>query len=211
MQPGLGFADGQDHHGFHIFRPTLGGGIEIAHGIQLVAEKFTAERLVGGRGVDVQNAAADSKLTGAFYHGTATVTGMSQAGEDFLNGIFLAHFQGKNSMLQHIHRHGPLAQRLPGKDLQRCPTLCQLMQLTQTLLLPGTGDHSAVIERQFTAGQYRYFLTQKGFQLRLQTLGGHVVLADGHQGSVAVTAQTGQNMAAVDLTDAADGSSLSVL
>ena len=78
MKFGLGLAYRKDGDGIHVFGSSLGVGVKVAHGIQLVTEEFGADGHVGGRGVDIQNAASDRELTGAFYHAAAAIAGCGQ-------------------------------------------------------------------------------------------------------------------------------------
>ena len=206
MQTRLCLCHRQDRDGLDIFIAPLGLGVKIAHGVQLVAEKFRPDGLVGGRGEHVQNAAPKGKLSRAFHHAAAAVARGSQPGGQIVHGVFLPHFQGKGGTCHNLRGHGAKAQRLPGHDLQLGPALRQVVELPQALLLPGTGYHSGVIQRQFPPGQNGGRVPQKGFQLLLKPPGGHVILTQHHHRPVRLPNQSGKDMAAVDLTDAGHGS-----
>ena len=75
MEAGLGFSHRQNGDRFNVFAAPLGLRIEETHGVQFIAEEFCTDGLVGGRGVDVNDAASDCKLAGAFHHAAAAVTG----------------------------------------------------------------------------------------------------------------------------------------
>ena len=206
MQPRLGLAHGQNHQFFDILRTALGIRIEITHGIQFVAKEFRTDGPVGSGGINVKNSAADSKLTGAFHHSTAAVAGCGQPGEQFVNGIFGSCLQAECGLQQGGGGHGPLAQGFPGKNLNGCLAGCQIEQLAQALLLPGTGDNSSVVKGQLTAGQNLRCSTEKALQLLLHTLAGHVILTDDHHRTIHFLMQRGNHMAAVDLSNAGDSS-----
>ena len=82
------------------------------------------------------------------------------------------------------------------------------MQLAQSLLFPGTGNYSGIVEGQLTAGKDGGGFTQEAAKLLLQALGCHIILAKDHHGAVALPVQTGHHVAAVDLADAGHGSGL---
>ena len=111
-------------------------------------------------------------------------------------------------MLQHGSGHGALRKGFPGEDLDGGLAGGQRIQLPQPLLLPAPGDHRCIIEGQIPAGQYGGGQTQKVLQLLLQTPCGNVILTQDDHGCLAVPVQTGDQVAAVDLTDAGDGGTL---
>ena len=79
------------------------------------------------------------------------------------------------------------------------------MKLLQPLLLPGTADHGGVIKGQLPAGQHRGRFPEKCGKLLGRPPGGHVILADQHQGPVKFPVQARHQMAPVDLAQAGDG------
>ena len=127
MQAGLGFTHGQDHNGIDIVGTALGFGVKVTHGIQFVTKEFRTDGLIRGRGEDIDDAATNRKLTGAFHHAAATVTAGGQTADQFLNGIFLSHSQGENRIQQHIFRHCSLTESFPAENLQFCAALCQII------------------------------------------------------------------------------------
>ena len=205
VEPGLGLAHGQDHHGFHIVTAPLGVRVEVAHGVQLVTEKFGAEGPVGGGGVDVHDAAADGELAGALDHAAAGVARVGQLVQELLQGVLLANLQGEGGLLQDCRGDGPLGEGFPGQNLQTGLTVRQGEELVQTLLLPGAADHGGVVEGQLPAGEHRGGFAQKGGELLLGALGGHVVLADDHNGAVEFPPEPRDQVTAVDLAHAGDG------
>ena len=122
-----------------------------------------------------------------------------------LQGVFPANLQGEGGAVQHGGGHGSLGQGLPGQNLQLCLTAGQQIELVQTLLLPGTGNHGGVVQRQLPAGEHRGGFGQECRELLLEPLGGHVILTDDHDGAVKFPAQTRDQVAAVDLTQPGDG------
>ena len=208
MEPGLGFAHGEDDHGIGILRAALGVGIEVAHRVQLVAEEFGTEGPVSGGGVDVHDAAPDSELAGTLDHAAAGVACMGQLFEQFLQGILLTDFQREGGPGQHGGGDGPLGEGLPGEDLELRPAVHQREKLIQPLLLPGPADHGGVVQGQLPAGQHRGRLAQECGQLLLEPLGGHVVLADDHDGPLKLPAQSGDQVAPVDLAEAGNSGGL---
>ena len=155
VKAGLRLTDRQYHKVVDVVSTPLGIRIKITHGIQLVTKEFGTDRPVGSGGVDIQNATANSKLTGSLDHGASRVTGRGQTGKQFVNRIFLTHFQTECSTKQGGGGHGPLAERFPCENLEWCSAGCQIEQLAQALLLPCTGDHSSIIQGQLSAGQNR--------------------------------------------------------
>ena len=153
MEPGLGLTYRKHHQYIQIFRTTLIFRVKIAHGIQLVTKKFCSHRPISGRGVNIQNAATDSELAGAFHHGSAAVACMDQPGDQFFQRIFRAGLQREGGLLQHSGRHGAHTQGFPGQNLQHGLSLGKIIQLPQAFLLPGTADYGTVVKGQFTAGQ----------------------------------------------------------
>ena len=208
MKPGLGLANGQDHHIVRILRTALSVRVEIAHSVQLIAEKFSADGAVGGRGVDIQNTAADGKLAGTFHHAAPAVAGTRQPADQCVQIIFFSGFQAESSPLQHPGRHGTLAQCFPGEDLKSGSTVGEVKELPKPLLLPSTGNNCGIIQGQFPAGKNGRGFSQKSLQFLLQPLGGHVILADEYNGTLQVLPQTCNQVAAVDLADAGDSSGL---
>ena len=204
MEPGLGLANGQDHDIFCVFRAALGIRVKKTHGVQLVAKEFDSDRLVGCRGVYIQNTAPDGKLTGTLHHAAAAVTGGRELFDQIIQFVFTARLQAEGCASQHLGRHGPLAQGFPGEDLQLGLTTGQVEELPQSFLLPCPGYHGSIIECQFPAGQNGRDFSEECFQLLLQSLGSHVVLADEDDGTAQILAQPCDQMAAVDLADAGD-------
>ncbi len=62
-------------------RRALGGGIELADGLDLVAEKLDAHRAFGFRRVDIENAAAQGVFSGHFDHVGRVVADGVEVGE----------------------------------------------------------------------------------------------------------------------------------
>ena len=210
MEGGLGLADGEDQSLLNVVGTALGGGVEVAHGVQFVAEEFGTDGMVGGGGEDVQNAAADGELTGALHHAASAVTGGGEPGNQLLQGILGAHLQTEGGAHQHPAGHGPLAQGFPGQDLEPGLAAGQFPELTQALLLPGAGDTGGVIEGQFPVGQDGERLAQEVLQLLLQALGGDVVLDDDYHWYSRLAAQARNEVGTVDLADAGDCGALFV-
>ena len=209
MQFRLGLTYGQDHDPVCIFRSSLAIGVKVAHGIQLFAEKFSPERPVCCRGKHIQDSTPDGKLTGALHHGAAAVAAagepLSQSGDI----VFMAYFQRKGGVFQYLRRHGTLAHGFPGHNLEPgCPG-AQIIKQPQPLLLPCPGHHGGIIQRQLPGGKYRNSFSKKGAEFFLQPLGGHVVLADYHNGRRGILPQTGNQMGTVDLPDACDSGAFS--
>ena len=202
VQPGLGLTNGQDHSIIAIFSTALSIGIEIPHGVQLVPKELNADRAVCGWGIYIQDATADCKLTGAFYHAAAAIARGRELLDQAVQFVFLAGFQAESGPAENLGRHGPLAERFPGKDLQFGMAAGQIKKLPQALLLPCPGNNSGIVKGQFPAGQNRSGIPQERFQFFLEPLGGHVVLANEDQGAIEILAQSGNQMAAVDLADA---------
>ena len=209
MKPGLGFSHRQNRQFLQIVGAALGVRVKAAHGIQLIAKEFGANGTVGGGGVDVQYSAPDGKLTGAFHHAAPAIAGSGQPFQQIVQRIFPANLQTESGVQQNVLRHGALAQGFPRENLQRCPAAGQIVKLAQPLLFPGAGDDRGVVKRQFPAGKHGRPLSQETVQLLLQALGTHVVLTDHHNGYIQMAAQSGNQMAPVDLADACDGSALS--
>ena len=205
MQSGQGFRHRQDGDGVGIFAAALGLGIEETHGIQFIAKEFTAEGLILAGGENVQNAATQGKLTHAFHHGAAAVAQLQQAGNQVSYWVFLSNGHGEGSFQQGVFRNGTQAQGFPGKDLHRGLSLGQVIQLAQTLLLPGTGDHCRIVKGQISAGEDGKHFPQKAFQFFLDPFGSQIVLADHHQRTAALVFEACKQVAAVDLTNAGDG------
>ncbi len=212
MEAGLGLAYGQDGDGIRVFAAALGADVEVAHGVQLVAEKLRPDGLVGGRGEDIQDSATEGKLTAALHHAASAVARGGKPPDQIAHGIFLPRFQGKGGLHQHRSRHGAQAQRLPGENLKPGLSLGQLVQLPQPLLLPGPADHCRVIEGQLPSRQNgNYGAIQEALQLLLKPPGSHIVLTNEHQGAIHIMAQPGNHVTAVDLTDAGDGHAFAAL
>ena len=204
MEPWLGLANRQDHYLVHIFAAALGVRVKVAHGVQLVTEKLRTEGTVGGRGVDIQNAAAKSKLTGSLHHAAAAVARAGKLLQQIVHLVFLSYGKSERCFGQDCPGHGTLAHGLPAHDLQLGGAGGKIKELPQPLLLPAPGHHGGVVQGQFPAGQYGSGFSQEGFQLLLHPFGGHVILADDHHGPVCFPAQGCDQMAAVDLADAGD-------
>ena len=113
----LAFANGKHGDALYVFCTALGVGIKISHGVQLIAKEFSPKRHVGGGGVDIQNATAESILTGTFHHAATAVAGIVQPGEKIFQNIFFAYRKGKSSAGQNLFWHGALAECFPAHDL----------------------------------------------------------------------------------------------
>ena len=83
--------------------------------------------------------------------------------------------------------------------------MCQVIELPQPLLFPGTGYHGGVVKSQLPAGENGSRFSQKALQFLLHSPGCHVVLAQDDHGPVQIPAQTRDHMTAVDLSDTGDG------
>ena len=78
------FGERQKQGFVHRIRRALRGGIEVADGIDFVAEEFDAHRAIGFRGVDVEDAAAYGVLAGHFdYVGGGIADGV-EVGEEII-------------------------------------------------------------------------------------------------------------------------------
>ena len=111
---------------------------------------------------------------------------------------------GYNACADFTGENPTVAQGFPGEDLQLGLTTGQVEELPQSFLLPCPGYHGSIIECQFPAGQNGRGFPEECFQLLLQSLGSHVVLADEDDGTAQILAQPCDQMAAVDLADAGD-------
>ena len=112
-----GFRNRQQPDGADVFAPALGVRVEVGQGIQLVAEEFQPDGLILTGGVDIGDAAPESKLTGALHHAAAAVARGGEPGGQFLQGVFLPHLQADAAVFQNVRRHGAQAQGLPGENL----------------------------------------------------------------------------------------------
>ena len=204
MKSRLSLAHGKNHHAVDILTTALGIGIEIAHGIQLVAEEFRSDRPVGGGGEYIQNAAPEGELTGALYHTASAVACLGELADQIIQRVLLPDLQGKGGSGQNRFGHGPEAEGFPGKNLHRGFSQGKIKKLPQPLLLPGAGDNSRVIKGQITTGKNGGGDAGKALQFLLETAGGHIVLADDHQRAAGVAVQSRNHVGAVDLSDAGD-------
>ncbi len=205
VKPRLGLTHRQNGDAFRVFVPPLGLGVKIAHGIQLVAEEFRPDGLVVCRRENIQNAAPEGELAGAFHHAAAAVARGHQPGGQVVHGILPADLQPEGSRLQYGGRHGAKAQGFPAHDLDRRAAFRQVIELAQPFLLPGAGHHGGVVQGQIPAGEDGRVFFQKALQFLLEPPGGHVVLAQKHHGLFQLPGQACQNVTAVDLADAGDG------
>ena len=106
-------------------------------------------------------------------------------------------------------RKGAQAHGFPGHDLDGRISRSQIIQLTQPFLLPASGDHGGIIKGQVPAGENRRGLTQKAAEFFLSPAGCHIILAEHHNRPACVSAQSGNHMTSVDLTNAGNGGVLS--
>ena len=208
MQPGLGLAYGQYHHLIYVFAPALAVRIKVTHGIQLVTVEFGTERTVSGRGEDVQNTAANRKLTGAFHHGAAAVTGTGQPDQQSVQIVFPAHLQLEDRTVEDCRGHGSLAEGFPTENLQFGGAGDQIVELAQAFLLPGAGDNGSVVQGQIPAGENLSGGIQESFQLLLHSAGSHVILTDDDDGTIQFLGQSRDHVAAVDLSDSGNSGRL---
>ena len=120
MKPGLCLTHRKNGNAVHVLGTPLGIRIKVTHGIQLITKEFRAHRHVCGGGENIQNTAANRKLSGTFHHTASAVTGCGKPTQKFIHLVFLAGFQGESGVQQHLGRHGSLAERFPGENLDRC-------------------------------------------------------------------------------------------
>ena len=102
----------------HILRPTLGVGVEVAHGIQLVSKELHPDRLPLRRGKQVQDSPPEGKLAGPLHHGGAAVAHGHQAGQQLLHRNLNPQTQLKGGGKQGALGHSPEAHGLPGENLE---------------------------------------------------------------------------------------------
>ena len=189
MESGLGFAYRQNGNTIHIFRSSLGVRVKVTHGIQLIPKELHTNGHILCRRINVQNTAANRKLSRAFHHTAAAIAGSGKPVQQIIQHIFLTGFQPESGTGQHLWRHGTLAEGFPGKNLDRGLATGKIIELTQTLLLPASGNHSGIIQSQIPGGQNGNHQLKKCLQFLLQTLSGHIILTDDHQrtlGSVGI-------------------------
>ena len=145
MQPRLAFPHREDFYGFDVFRPALGVGVEIAHGVQLVPEELRPDRLLRGRGEDVQNSTPEGELTRPFHHAASTVACGGKPRQKLLYGILPTSAQGEHGLFQNLRGHGAQGQGFPGENLHRSFARQKVIELPQPLLLPLPGNHGGII------------------------------------------------------------------
>ena len=90
MQMRLRFGHRQEDCLVSVFRAPLCDGVEIAHGVQFVAEKLRAQRLFLRGGIHVQNAAAQRELSHALDQTCTGIARPGQAADEIRHAVFCA-------------------------------------------------------------------------------------------------------------------------
>ena len=117
VHSGQGFPGGHDQHFFQVVGTPLGLGVKVAHGVQLIPEKFQSHRGILSGGVQVYNAAPHRELAHALYHAAAAVARGDQTGGEGFQEVFFSQFQSEAGFVQHCRGNGPLAQGFPAHNL----------------------------------------------------------------------------------------------
>ena len=211
MQPGGSFGNREQGGFVDIFRPPLGDGVEEAHGVQFIAPELGPDGLIVGGRVDVQNTAADGKLSHTLDQGGAGIAGIRQFSGKILQFVGRAALQGNGGGKQHLLRHSPQTQGVQGRHQQLRLADGQIVQLPQPLLLPAAGDYGGIVEGELPGGQHSGGFAQKGSQLLCHPLGSHVVLTDHQSRAARPGVQRRHHMAAGQLAHAGQGADLPLL
>ena len=93
-------------------RAPLGSGVKHPHGVDLIVEKLTADRLIHLRGEYVQNPAAHGELSRPFHFFTAGIARRNQARRQIPQIRPSARGQRDHQRGEAFRRQGPLDQRV---------------------------------------------------------------------------------------------------
>ena len=138
----------------NVFRAPLRDGVEIAHGVELVAEEFRAQRLFLRGGIHVQNAAAQGKLSHALDQTRAGIARAGQALDELRHAVFRAGSQRHGRGKERLPRKRAQQQRVETRHQHRDAALRQRVQKPQPLLLPLPGHADGPGQRQLTRRQH---------------------------------------------------------
>ena len=199
---------GQQYRRVRIFRASLRNGVEKAHRVQLVAEKFRAQRLILCRREHVHNAAAQRVLPHAFDERRARIARRVEPCRELLRLAAHPRSQTDGRAAENIARHRAQAQRVETRNENLHAAHRQLVQKPQPLLLPLARNARRVDKRQLAPGQHRRAAAQKRGQLILHPRCGQLILTDDKCRTARLGAERRDEMAAHDLAHARHGGGL---
>ena len=204
VQAGHRFLRGQEHGFVTIFGAALGDGVEKAHRVQLVAEKFYAQRLVIGRGERIKNAAAQRKLPHALHQAGAGIACGDELFCQLLERIAAARHQTDCAGVERRARDCTELERFERGHQHRNLAAGEIVEHADAALLPLAGDAGGIKKRQLTARQHDRLRAGKRGKLRAQAGSRHIVLTDGDNRALGILTERGNPMRAGDLADAGD-------
>ena len=172
---------GQQQRLLDVFRPALGGGVKLAHGVDLVVKELAPHRLIHQGGEHVQDAAPQGELAHALHLAAAGVPGGQQPLRQFPQVHPLPQAQPDGQAGQKLRRQGPGQQGVGGGHGYGRPPPGQGVQRRQAAPLPLPGAHRPGPQAPLPAQQQHRLHAGGGAQVTRQGPGLPLVAAEEHR------------------------------
>ena len=182
-----------------IFGAPLRRGVKKAHRVQLIAKKFAPHRHRLARRVHVENAAAQRKLTDAFYQRRSGIARLRETLNQIFRGEACADTKKNTCRKQHRARHRPKRHCTESCNQQRQLSCRQIVKKLQPFLLPLARHAGCFDECQLALRQNRNLHAEKALQLFLQPACRQLVLHQKDRGAGRFCVQRSKKMAARNL------------
>ena len=203
-QAGQKLGGRQEDYLLELGGAPLGIHIEQAHGVHVLVPEFDAGRGAVGRGVHVQNPAAQGELAYALHLLAPLVPRRGQKFRQLGQVVLAVAFERAAAPVKELRGQGALEQRLNGGHHQGRGALGHGVKGRQTAVLPLAGGHRAWVEQKLPGAQGKRLLTGEGGQVLAQPLALALVGADQHHRPAGVSQQGGGKMGAVDRGQSGD-------
>ena len=188
----------------NVFGAALVRHVEKAHGVDLIAPEFHADRDVGRGGEDVENAAAAGVLSDALHLLPADVTAVQQRPLHLGRVDLLPLRQRKGGRQQRARGQRPLQQRGHGADDDVRGAARQRIQRGNALLLRAAAGAVRDVKAEVPACEQHRGLAEQGLQVPAHGVRRGVVRADRHQRQLHLLAERSRHVGAGGGADAAD-------
>ena len=182
---------GQQQRLLNVFRPPLGGGVKLAHGVDLVVKELAPHRLVHQGREHVQDAAPQGELAHALHLPAPDVPGGGQVLGQLVQIADAADAQLPAAPLQRVPGHGPLEKALHRGHQEGVFPLGQPPHQRQPPVLPLAGEGGGVVEGEVPGAQHRDSRSGEGGQVPGQLLPLPLVGAHHHHGPLGNQADAG--------------------
>ena len=188
----------QQQGAVHVLRPPLGGGVEGAHGVDLVPPELCADGVFHAGGEYVQNPSPQGKLAHPLH---LVAPGIAHVGQLLGQGVQV--IAGPGLQLQPgagkgLGRDGVLHQGLRRGHQKGDLSPAQLVQQSQAAVLPLAADGGSGVENIGAGGEQRYLDLCQGGEIPGHASGLPLVGADHHRGAAGDQTQSGGKVGPVD-------------